>query len=155
MMRYIKKCEEFSICSEVGESDLLFVESSEDRSTLYQIVVKGSGKVAKIFDNNFTKLDANTDNFVNLKKFKNQHTIFQSTSPFHIYGFNTLTQTDKWEGKLVTDSFKGDKKSWLICFKGEPVINGVTMEIMDYAKLTEKDYNIKLNGGMVGIFTKH
>ena len=54
----------------------------------------------------------------------------------------------------MTDSFKGDKKSWLICFKGEPVINGVTMEIMDYAKLTEKDYNIKLNGGMVGIFTK-
>ena len=65
MMRYIKKCEEFSICSEVGESNLIFTEYSEDRSTLYQIVVKGSGKIAKVFDDKLTKLDEVTDNFVN------------------------------------------------------------------------------------------
>ena len=155
MMRYIKKCEEFSICSEVGESNLIFTEYSEDRSTLYQIVVKGSGKIAKVFDDKFTKLDEVTDNFVNLKKYKGSHTIFQSNTPFHIYGFNSLKLSDKWEGKLVTDSFKGDKKSWLICFKGKPVINGVTMKIMDYAKLCDKDYNVSLNNGIVGIFTKY
>ena len=76
MMRYLKKCEEFSICSEVGESDLLFTELSEDRSTLYQIVVKGSGKIAKVFDSKFTKLDETTDNFVDLKQYKGYHTMF-------------------------------------------------------------------------------
>ena len=44
--------------------------------------------------------------------------------------------------------------SWLICFKGEPVVNGVTMKTMDYAKLSDKEYNVTLNGGLVGIFTK-
>ena len=64
MMRYIKKCEEFYLCSEVGESDLLFTEKSEERNTLYQIIVKGSGKVGKIFDDKFTLLDEKTNNLV-------------------------------------------------------------------------------------------
>ena len=155
MMRYLKKCEEFSMCSEVGESDLLFTELSEDRSTLYQIVVKGSGKIAKVFDSKFTKLDETTDNFVDLKQYKGYHTIFQSYKPFHIYGFNSLKCSDNWDGKLVTNSFKGDKKSWLICFKGEPVVNGVTMKTMDYAKLCDKNYDVVLNNGIIGLFTKH
>ena len=50
MMRYFKKCEEFAICSEVGESNLLFPETHDERRTLYQIVVKGTGKVGRIFD---------------------------------------------------------------------------------------------------------
>ena len=45
-------------------------------------------------------------------------------------------------------------KSWLICFKGEPIINGVTMKIMDYAKLSDKDYEVILNDALLGIFTK-
>ena len=71
-------------------------------------------------------------------------TIFQSYTPFHIYGFNKIDNYD-WDGKLVTESFKGDDKSWLICFKGEPTINGVTMKTMDYAKLCDKDYKVVLN----------
>ncbi len=35
---YIKKCEEFSICSQVGDSaGLVFVEPAVDRMTMYQI----------------------------------------------------------------------------------------------------------------------
>ena len=49
-MRYFKKCEEFAICSEVGESNLLFPETFDERRTLYQIVVKGEGRVVSIFD---------------------------------------------------------------------------------------------------------
>ena len=82
------------------------------------------------------------------------HTLFQSHTSFHIYGFNTLSSSDNWEGKSITDSFKGDEKSWLVCFKGEPVVNGVTMKTMDYAKLSEKDYNVVLNDGIIGMFTK-
>ena len=32
MMRYFKKCEEFAICSEVGESNFLFPETSDECS---------------------------------------------------------------------------------------------------------------------------
>ena len=66
MMRYFKKCEEFAICSEVGESNFLFPETSDERRTLYQIVVKGTGRVGRIFDSEYTKLDEKNDNFVNL-----------------------------------------------------------------------------------------
>ena len=154
MMRYFKKCEEFAICSEVGESNLLFPETSDERRTLYQIVVKGEGRVGKIFDNEYTKLDEKNDNFVNLKKYMGTNTIFQSYTPFHIYGFNKIDNYD-WDGKLVTQSFKGDEKSWLICFHGEPIVNGVTMKTMDYAKLSYKNYEVVLNDSLLGIFTKN
>ena len=91
---------------------------------------------------------------VDLKKYMGTDTIFQSYKPFHIYGFNKIDNYD-WDGKLVTESFKGDDKSWLICFKGEPTINGVTMKTMDYAKLCDKDYKVVLNDAILGIFTKN
>ena len=50
MMRYNKKCEEFSICCEVGQAGVIVLEKSTERFTSYQIVVKGSGKMAKVFD---------------------------------------------------------------------------------------------------------
>jgi len=154
MMRYFKKCEEFAICSEVGESNLLFPETFDERRTLYQIVVKGEGRVGRIFDSEYTKLDEKDNNFVDLKKYMGTDTIFQSYKPFHIYGFNKIDNYD-WDGKLVTQSFRGDDKSWLICFYGEPIVNGVIMKTMDYAKLSDKEYEVILNGSLLGIFTKN
>jgi len=153
-MRYFKKCEEFAICSEVGESKLLFPETFDERRTLYQIVVKGEGRVGRIFDSEYTKLDEKDNNFVDLKKYMGTDTIFQSYKPFHIYGFNKIDNYD-WDGKLVTQSFKGDDKSWLICFYGEPIVNGVIMKTMDYAKLSDKEYEVILNDSLLGIFTKN
>ena len=66
MMRYFKKCEEFAICSEVGESNFLFPETSDERRTLYQIVVKGEGRVGRIFDSEYTELNEKNNNFVHL-----------------------------------------------------------------------------------------
>ena len=154
MMRYFKKCEEFAVCSEVGESNLLFPETFDERRTLFQIVVKGEGRVGRIFDSEYTKLDEKENNFVDLKKYMGTDTIFQSYKPFHIYGFNKIDNYD-WDGKLVTQSFEGDDKSWLICFHGEPIVNGVKMKTMDYAKLSDKDYEIVLNDALPGKFTKN
>ena len=81
-------------------------------------------------------------------------TIFQSYKPFLIYGFNKIDNYD-WDGKLVTQSFEGDDKSWLICFDGEPIVNGVKMKTMDYAKLSDKDYKVVLNDALLGKFTKN
>ena len=82
MMRYFKKCEEFAICSEVGESNFLFPETSDERRTLYQIVVKGIGRVGKIFDREYTELDEQNNYFVDLKKYMGTDTIFQSYNHF-------------------------------------------------------------------------
>ena len=153
---YIKKCEEFSICSQVGDSaGLVFVEPAVDRMTMYQIAVKGSGRLSSIFNSEFEVGDANGINFSSMKHYMGQTTIFESYEPFHIYGFNTLNKNQDWDGKLINESFEGDDKSWLICFKGEPTINGVTMKTMDYAKLCDKDYKVVLNDAILGIFTKN
>ena len=55
---------------------------------------------------------------------------------------------------LIKDSFMGNDKSWLICFSGDPIINGVRLKFMDYAKLENKHYDVELNDAIVGVFTK-
>ena len=87
--RFFKKCEEFSVCSELGDSDCIVAEHTDERRTLYQIVVYGSGKVARPFESEYKVLDSSDNNFVNLKEYLHDHTIFHSTEPFHMYGFNT------------------------------------------------------------------
>ena len=154
MMRYSKKCEEFGICSEIGDANVIFLETAEARTTLYQIVIRGSGRMSKLFDSNHTDLNDKVDSFVNLKKFKGHNTIFQSYTPFLIYGFNTLHSDEDWDGKLVTDSFMGDDRSSLVCFYGRPVVNGIEMRARDYAKLKNKTYDVELNNAVLGVFTK-
>ena len=152
---YLKKCEEFSICSQVGDSaGLIFFEPSIDRMTMYQIIVKGSGRMAKIFDSNYILGDSHKNNFIDMKKYLGQSTIFESHEPFLIYGFNKLSKNQDWDGKLISESFEGDNKSWLVCFDGRPVINGIELARMDYAKLENKHYNVDIKDGLVGVFTK-
>ena len=152
--RFFKKCEEFSICSELGDSDCIVAEHTEERRTLYQIVVYGSGKVARPFESEYKVLDSSDNNFVDLKEYLHDHTIFHSTEPFHMYGFNTSEKYVDWDGRLVTESFTGDDKSWLICFDGNPVVNGKVLHKLDYAKLENKWYNVDVNDSIVGIFKK-
>jgi hypothetical protein len=71
-----------------------------------------------------------------------------------MYGFNAIDIKQDWNGKLIKESFRGDDKSWLICFDGNPVINGVNINPMDYSKLDNKYYDVCLNNAVVGIFTK-
>ena len=152
---YIKKCEEFSICSQVGDSaGLVFVEPAVDRMTMYQIAVKGSGRLSSIFNSEFEVGDANGINFSSMKHYMGQTTIFESYEPFHIYGFNTLNKNQDWDGKLINESFDGDDKSWLVGFNGRPVINGLELARMDYAKLENKHYDVDIKDGLVGVFTK-
>jgi hypothetical protein len=71
-----------------------------------------------------------------------------------MYGFNTSEKYVDWDGRLVTESFTGDDKSWLICFDGNPVVNGKVLHKLDYAKLEQKLYNVEINDGLIGVFTK-
>ena len=77
--RFFKKCEEFSICSELGDSDCIVTEHTEERRTLYQIVVYGSGKVARPFESEYKVLDSLDNNFVNLKAVSYTHLTLPTT----------------------------------------------------------------------------
>ena len=152
--RHFRKCEEFSICSELGDANVIGVEEAKGRYTLFQIIVRGSGRMAKVYDSNYVVGSADENNFVDMKEYLGHHTIFESFEPFHMYGFNTLDLQQDWEGRLVDGSFNGDDKSWLVVFKGEPIINSKSLREMDYAKLENKIYNVQLNDAIVGVFTK-
>ena len=65
--RYFKKCEEFALCAEVGDANVIGIEDAKERYTLYQIVVKGSGRMGKIFENDYIVGDANGVYFADLK----------------------------------------------------------------------------------------
>jgi len=153
---YLKRCEEFSICSQVGDcAGLVFVEPAVDRMTQFQIAVKGGGRWSNIFNSDFEVANANDVKFVSMKQYMGQTTIFESYEPFLMYGFNTLNKNQDWDGKLINESFVGNDKSWLVCFDGRPVINGVELARMDYAKLENKHYDVEIKDGLVGVFTKN
>ena len=55
---------------------------------------------------------------------------------------------------MVKDNFTGNDKSWLVCFDGYPVVNGQDLKRWDYAKLDNKEYEVNINDGVIGVFTK-
>ena len=152
--RYFKKCSDFSLCCSIGDANEVHAEHSNERTTMYQIMIKGSGKIGIPFEDDSVATIATAPAFVDLKKYFGKHTIFHSTEPFIMYGFNTLEIDQLWDAKLVTESFRGNDCHRLVCFDGRPVINGVELERMDYAKLEDKDYDVQINDGLVGLFWK-
>ena len=151
--RYFKKCSDFSLCCSIGDANEVHAEHSNERTTMYQIIVKGYGKIGIPFrsdKDNYGKSPL----FADMKIYFGEHTVFQSYEPFIMYGFNTLDQDQMWDGKLVTESFRGNNCHRLVCFDGRPVINGVELERMDYAQLEDKDYDVQINDGLVGLFWK-
>lgn len=153
--RFIKKCDEFMVCSEIGKSGDIFVELAEENKTLYQIMLRGSGRIARFFDTGYEEFNAQTQNLVDRKRYLGTNMIFEAYEDYHIFGFNYRGSSVNWDGKLITESFNGDDRSWLICFDGRPLINGVEMERMDYAKLENKWYNVDINNSIVGVFKKN
>ena len=147
-------CEEFYICCTQGGEGVVHVEEHEKNKTLYSIQAKGSGRCAAVFSSDYIEGDEKQNNFGCMKQFIGKHVIFESYEPFKQYGFNTLSYDQDWDGELVKGSFQGNDNSWLVCFKGNPTINGVNLREMDYAKLENKHYDVTLNDALVGVFTK-
>ena len=154
MRHFFKKCEEFTLCGGVGAADGLFTHGYPDNYAIYHIITKGNVKMARPFETEYVSLDADGNNFVNVKDYLYSKRYYTSSTPYHMYGFNALEPEQDWDGRLVKESFDGDNKSWLICFSGEPIINGVEVKPLDYAKLDNKHYEVTLNNAIVGVFTK-
>jgi hypothetical protein len=148
--RFLKKCEEFLICSEVGDGDVIVAEHACYRDTLYQIIVYGTGKVCECFDNKEIEFKRG---IIDVKKFRKKHTNFYSYEPFLIYGFNTLEDSHDWNVEEIKGSFTCNQRGWLICFDGHPIVNGKELKRMDYSLLEiQKDYNIDIKDGLLGFF---
>ena len=152
--KFIRKCEEFILCGGHGDANGIFTDGFPDNKAIYHIIVKGSVKMGRPFESEFVSLDADSNNFVDVRDYLYSKRVYTSSSPYLMYGFNPIDTREFWEAKLVKESFEGDDKSWLICFKGKPIINGVSVKPMDYAKLDNKSYNMILNDAVVGVFTK-
>ena len=152
--KFIQKCEEFILCGGYGDANGIFTDGFPDNKAIYHIIVKGNVKMGRPFESEFVSLDADSNNFVDVRDYLYSKRVYTSSSPYLMYGFNPIDLREFWEAKLVKESFEGDDKSWLICFKGKPIINGVSVKPMDYAKLDNKSYDMILNDAVVGVFTK-
>ena len=120
-----------------------------DMSEMHKVkgggIAIGTERNANTFKNNPRKLfnhisgsvgNADGNKFVDVKSYLFEQRVYLSSTPYKLYGFNSHDTSQDWNGNLVTESFTGDDNSWLICFSGNPTINGVEMEELDYAKLT-------------------
>ena len=71
--------------------------------------------------------------------------------------FISLLCLRNWDGKLVKNGILTvQKKSWMICFDGHPIVNDKKISTLDYAQIyPDKDYEINLNKGVLAVFTKN
>ena len=144
--RFVKKCEDFYICAEIGEKNAVGVEYADDRLTLYQYIVKGKISFNTIDGNNFTReICESKDGLIDVKKYLHQRLLI---------GFNSINKNVSWDGELKIKSFTGNSNSWLLVLDGKPTINGKSLRRFDYAKLEDKSYDVTLNDGVIGVFTK-
>ena len=153
MRHYLKRCEDFTICGGTGDTGDMYLHGHPDNYTIYHIIVKGAVKVGRPFESDYTLIDT-SKTIVDVKKYLYDKRVYMASEPYQMYGFNPLDIEIDWGAKLVDTSFTGDNDSWLICFKGNPIVNGVQLKTMDYAKLYVKNYDVKINDGILGVFTK-
>jgi len=153
--RYLKKCEDFMICAEIGDKGVIEADHHMMRNTLYQYGLYGSGRFAKIFDPDYIEVTSN-GTLYDVRKFKYDDVVFQSLEDFSMIGFNSLSKDEDWDGELITQSFSADRYSYLICFDGHPTVNGVELSRYDYSKLKiGKQYDVVVNDGdALALFSK-
>ena len=163
MRKAIRHCNDFCLCVNVGKKGEVMVESPAERQTLYQYNLYGGGRAGEIFKEDYIESEVGV--LLDVRKYVNDYIIFQATEDFFTIGFNTLDKGQNWEGRLVSkDETKLNldmirelrKETFLICFDGKPVVNEKQMKRYDYAKIDlNKDYNVELNGGALGLFYKN
>lgn len=152
---FVKKCEDFYVCAEIGEKGAFGYEFVEDRKTMYQYIIKGQISLITISEDDLTRQVCNSDNgLIDVKKYRYSPLCCRADDDFYMVGFNTLHNNIDWEGEIKKESFIGNDDSWLIVFDGNPSINGKSLKRFDYAKLENKKYNVTLNNGVIAVFTK-
>jgi len=161
--RAVRHCEHFSLCVNVGKKGHVIAEDPRERFTIYQYNIYGGGKAGVMFEEGY--IESQVGVLMDLRPHIHKKVIFEATEDFFTIGFNTLDKNQNWEGRLVKkNETKLDlnyirelkKETFLICFDGKPVVNNKQMKRYDYASINlSKDYGIKLNNGVLGLFFKN
>lgn len=152
--RSIKKCESWVACAYSADKGTIGFEHQLERKVLYQYVYYGSAKIGKPFMSGYRLIDQKGE-LVDVKEFYMRDIIYDFVEDTSMWGFNTLKDTDDWNGELVDKTFTAKGISVLVCLDGNPVVNNIELSRNDYDELTEgKTYNIIPNTGILALFTK-
>ena len=91
-----------------------------------------------------------------MKDYLYQPRLYEALEDFYVWGFNTFPNED-WDARLLTDEVVTvDEDSVLICLDGRPIVNDISLRRFDYSELsTEKSYDVKLNDGVIALFTRN
>ena len=150
---YLKKLEKFSVCALKAEKGWIGIEPEPDSFGMYHYVYYGTSKIGIPFKGElFTVCD---NQFFSMKEHLHSPVMMETLEDFHMIGFNTLDKNEDWEGRMVTENIlRVEKESQLICFDGNPIINGKELARFDYSEIyPNKDYEITKEG-VLGLFTK-
>ena len=150
---YYKKLEKFSVCGLRAEKGWIGIEPESELYGMYHYVYSGSSKIGIPFKEESFTVCANQ--FFSMKEYLHSHLMMEILEDFYMIGFNTLDKNQDWEGRLVTENIlRVEKESQLICFDGNPIINGKELTRFDYSEIyPNKDYEITTEG-VLGLFTK-
>ena len=96
--RRFRNCNEFGLCVNIGQNGYVLAEDVETFESIFLYVVKGNGKIGKMFKTDY--LDLNEGKFYDIKDYENDDVIFKSDEEFYLIGFNNINQ-DSWEGRLL------------------------------------------------------
>jgi len=123
-------------------------------TTTYFADVVGSCSSGMLSDD-VTVIKAN-GKLIDVKKYYKEHNVFQFLEDTSMWGFNKLSDSDDWDGKLVTENKIIPKsESVLVCLDGSPVVNEITLTRYDFDELSiGKEYDIMLNNGVLALFTR-
>lgn len=146
--RFHRKCDEFSLCVNIGEAEYVIAEHSNERYCVFYYVIKGRGKIGKLFDANY--ILAEPKKMYDVQSLMNDSIAFQALEDFHLIGFNTLDKSIKWGCKELDENNKTINLSLenniLLCLNGTMKINNKSIKRYDYVSLESNvTYNIDIN----------
>ena len=163
--RYFRNCNDFGICVNIGKKGYVLAEDPIERKTIFQYVIYGVGKFAKIFDSNYITFEKG--NFYDVREYQKHNVVFEAQEDFFLIGFNRFDDHN-WEGRLIEEDEKIldlhsifnkpipiNHRCFLVCFDGNPIVNDKKFKRYQFSEVTyPKEYKIDLNGGVLGFFIR-
>jgi hypothetical protein len=156
--RFFRKCEDFTICVNIGENGYVLAEHPNERFTIFYYGVKGQGKFGKPFESDHLMIESNV--ITDVQDYVHSEVLFQAMEDFFLIGFNTLDKNVKWEAELLTSESKvvtaKSGRSFLFCLDGDVVVNDKKFKRYDYAEIFQgTEYNLNISEkGALGLFSK-
>tara|TARA_R100001510_G_scaffold22258_1_gene19483 strand:+ start:286 stop:798 length:513 start_codon:yes stop_codon:yes gene_type:complete len=164
--RCYRNCNNFAICVNIGRADYVLAEHPTNTNTLFYYVIYGSGKLGKMFSNDYITIKEG--DFVDVRDTIHDYRTFHSLENFYLIGFNSIEKNERWDGRLIEKHEKTldlhrlydnplpvNYKCFVVCLNGNPLVNGRKFKRYEYSEVIyPNDYQIELNDGVLGFFVR-